>query len=138
MLRAAAGRDGVPDSVPGWPKSEHTIFTDRAGSVYIGGVDRTVACEWCFEAALACSGVSGAPGSLKMGNTPSPWRYDDAAGDALQLANSATGCDLALRLMASCLPDFGERSGYPSIPDLSINCPIDVMCQGTKPFVVTS
>ena len=28
---------GVPNSVPGWPKSEHTIFTDRAGSVYIGG-----------------------------------------------------------------------------------------------------
>src|SRR5882762_1930748 len=28
---------GVPDSVPGWPKSEHTIFTDRAGNVYIGG-----------------------------------------------------------------------------------------------------
>src|SRR5450432_2753210 len=28
---------GVPNSVPGWPKSEHTIFTDRAGNVYIGG-----------------------------------------------------------------------------------------------------
>ena len=28
---------GKPDSVPGWPKSEHTIFTDRAGNVYIGG-----------------------------------------------------------------------------------------------------
>jgi hypothetical protein len=28
---------GVPDSVPGWPKSEHTIFTDRAGNVYFGG-----------------------------------------------------------------------------------------------------
>jgi hypothetical protein len=28
---------GVPNSVPGWPRSEHTIFTDRAGAVYIGG-----------------------------------------------------------------------------------------------------
>jgi DNA-binding beta-propeller fold protein YncE len=28
---------GIPDSVPGWPGSEHTIFTDRAGNVYIGG-----------------------------------------------------------------------------------------------------
>jgi DNA-binding beta-propeller fold protein YncE len=28
---------GVPGSVPGWPKSEHTIFTDRAGNVYIAG-----------------------------------------------------------------------------------------------------
>jgi hypothetical protein len=28
---------GVPNSIPGWPKSEHTIFTDRAGNVYIGG-----------------------------------------------------------------------------------------------------
>ena len=28
---------GVPNSVPGWPRSEHTIFTDRAGNVYIGG-----------------------------------------------------------------------------------------------------
>ena len=28
---------GVPDSVPGWPRSEHTIFTDRAGNVWIGG-----------------------------------------------------------------------------------------------------
>src|SRR5882757_4625271 len=28
---------GVRDSVPGWPKSEHTIFTDRAGNVYIAG-----------------------------------------------------------------------------------------------------
>jgi hypothetical protein len=41
MLRGAAGdllhAWGVPSSVPGWPKSEHTIFTDRAGNVYIGG-----------------------------------------------------------------------------------------------------
>jgi hypothetical protein len=28
---------GVPDSVPGWPRSEHTIFTDRAGNVWIAG-----------------------------------------------------------------------------------------------------
>jgi DNA-binding beta-propeller fold protein YncE len=28
---------GVPDSVPGWPKSEHTIFVDRAKNVYIAG-----------------------------------------------------------------------------------------------------
>jgi hypothetical protein len=28
---------GVPDSVPGWPSSEHTIFLDKAGDVYIGG-----------------------------------------------------------------------------------------------------
>lgn len=28
---------GVPASVPGWPDSEHTIFVDRAGNVWIGG-----------------------------------------------------------------------------------------------------
>ena len=28
---------GKPEMVPGWPKSEHTIFTDNAGNVYIGG-----------------------------------------------------------------------------------------------------
>jgi hypothetical protein len=28
---------GVPNSVPGWPGSEHTIFTDKAGNVFIGG-----------------------------------------------------------------------------------------------------
>jgi DNA-binding beta-propeller fold protein YncE len=28
---------GKPGSVSGWPKSEHTIFTDRAGNVYIAG-----------------------------------------------------------------------------------------------------
>jgi len=28
---------GVPGSVPGWPSSEHTIFLDKAGDVYIGG-----------------------------------------------------------------------------------------------------
>lgn len=28
---------GKPGLVPGWPKSEHTIFTDRAGNVYIAG-----------------------------------------------------------------------------------------------------
>ena len=28
---------GKHDEVPGWPKSEHTIFTDRAGNVYIAG-----------------------------------------------------------------------------------------------------
>jgi DNA-binding beta-propeller fold protein YncE len=28
---------GVPNSVPGWPKSEHTIFVDRAKNVYIAG-----------------------------------------------------------------------------------------------------
>ncbi|HEX3483472.1 MAG TPA: hypothetical protein VHT51_00335 [Micropepsaceae bacterium] len=28
---------GKHGEVPGWPKSEHTIFTDRAGNVYIAG-----------------------------------------------------------------------------------------------------
>src|SRR5260370_14820992 len=28
---------GVPGSVPGWPGSEHTIFTDKEGNVRIGG-----------------------------------------------------------------------------------------------------
>ena len=28
---------GKHDEIPGWPKSEHTIFTDRAGNVYIAG-----------------------------------------------------------------------------------------------------
>src|ERR1700674_4463395 len=28
---------GVPGSVPGWPSSEHTIFLDKAGNVWIGG-----------------------------------------------------------------------------------------------------
>lgn len=28
---------GVPDSVQGWPHSEHTIFTDRTGNVWIAG-----------------------------------------------------------------------------------------------------
>jgi DNA-binding beta-propeller fold protein YncE len=28
---------GKPDMVAGWPKSEHTIFTDKAGNVYIAG-----------------------------------------------------------------------------------------------------
>ena len=28
---------GKHNEVPGWPKSEHTIFTDRAGNVYIAG-----------------------------------------------------------------------------------------------------
>ena len=28
---------GKPDSVPGWPKSEHTIFVDKQHNVYIGG-----------------------------------------------------------------------------------------------------
>src|SRR5260370_35203206 len=28
---------GVPGSVPGWPGSEHTIFTDKSGNVWIGG-----------------------------------------------------------------------------------------------------
>ena len=28
---------GKPGFVPGWPKSEHTIFTDRADNVYIAG-----------------------------------------------------------------------------------------------------
>jgi len=28
---------GKPNMVSGWPKSEHTIFTDRAGNVYIAG-----------------------------------------------------------------------------------------------------
>jgi len=28
---------GVPGSVPGWPGSEHTIFTDKEGNVWIGG-----------------------------------------------------------------------------------------------------
>lgn len=28
---------GVPNSVPGWPGSEHTIFTDKAGNVWIAG-----------------------------------------------------------------------------------------------------
>jgi DNA-binding beta-propeller fold protein YncE len=28
---------GVPNSVPGWPKSEHTIFVDKQHNVYIGG-----------------------------------------------------------------------------------------------------
>ena len=28
---------GKPDMVPGWPQSEHTIFTDKEGNVYIAG-----------------------------------------------------------------------------------------------------
>ncbi len=28
---------GKPDMVPGWPSSEHTIFTDNEGNVYIAG-----------------------------------------------------------------------------------------------------
>jgi hypothetical protein len=28
---------GVPGSVPGWPSSEHTIFLDKEGNVWIGG-----------------------------------------------------------------------------------------------------
>jgi len=28
---------GTPDMVPGWPQSEHTIFTDNEGNVYIAG-----------------------------------------------------------------------------------------------------
>ena len=28
---------GKPDMVPGWPQSEHTIFTDNEGNVYFAG-----------------------------------------------------------------------------------------------------
>jgi DNA-binding beta-propeller fold protein YncE len=28
---------GKPDMVPGWPQSEHTVFTDNEGNVYIAG-----------------------------------------------------------------------------------------------------
>ncbi len=34
--------------------------------------------------ALACSGVSGAPRPMKMGNTRSPWRYDNDAENIIE------------------------------------------------------
>jgi hypothetical protein len=42
---------------------------------------------------------------------------------------SAAACDLALRLIGGCVPDFAGWSGYPSIAVLSLNPGIDVMCQ---------
>ncbi len=68
-----------------------------------------------------------APRSMKMGTIPSPCPYDAAARHALQSAKSATACDLALRLMGGCLPDFAGWSGYPSIAALSISPGIDVI-----------
>jgi hypothetical protein len=51
----------------------------------------------------------GAPRPMKMGTTPSPWRYDVGAHQSLQSAN--------LRWLAS----------HPSIAAISINPGIDVM-----------
>jgi hypothetical protein len=45
------------------------------------------------------------------------------------ISKSATACDVALRLMGGCLPDFSGWSGYPSIAARSISRRIDVMGQ---------
>src|SRR5262249_10404734 len=39
------------------------------------------------QAVISCFGVTGAPRSMKMGTTASPWRYDAAARHALQSVN---------------------------------------------------
>jgi len=35
--RQSAALMGTPNMVPGWPKSEHTIFVDKEHNVYIAG-----------------------------------------------------------------------------------------------------
>jgi hypothetical protein len=48
---------------------------------------------YCLLSSSAlCDG--GAPRPMKMGNILSPWRYDAAAGDTLQLASTVIGIDI--------------------------------------------
>jgi hypothetical protein len=68
---------------------------------------------------------SGAPRSMKVGTTVSPWRYDAAARHALP---SASPRRLATVRYASRSLSFLCRA-YPSMPSVPINPEIDVMCQ---------
>src|SRR5262245_11812041 len=63
-------------------------------------------------AAFGDSGVfrSGAPRSMKMGTTSSPWRYDAAADQALQSANLR---GLAISHYASSAAAFPISQGDP-------------------------
>jgi hypothetical protein len=75
---------------------------------------------------------NGAPRPMKMGTTVSLRCYDAAACYAPQPAKSAKACELALRLMGGCLPDFARWSGYPSIaPARSI--PGSTWCANSLP-----
>src|SRR5260370_39385780 len=76
----------------------------------------------------ACPMCGGAPRSMKMGTTRSPWRYDAAIRHALQSANLRLPAILHYASSAAVL-DFAGWSGYPSIAVLSLNPGIDVMCQ---------
>jgi len=58
---------------------------------------------------------------MKMGTIASPWRYDTAACGAIRPDKPATDCDLALRLMGGCLPDFAGWARLPPIAALTID-----------------
>jgi uncharacterized protein YciW len=62
-------------------------FEDRTRRNFHRAQRRSMAHEWRSKVAVACSGVSGAPRSMKMGTTRSPWHYDVAARHALQSAS---------------------------------------------------
>jgi hypothetical protein len=51
-----------------------------------------------FRMILTCSGVGGAPPSMKVGNTVSPCPYDVERRHVLQSAKTAPARDFALRL----------------------------------------
>jgi hypothetical protein len=58
--------------------------------------------------------ASGAPRSMKMGTTRSPWRYDAGACCTLQSSRPATACDFTLRLMDGSLPMSRARLPFDS------------------------
>src|SRR5262249_352715 len=58
---------------------------------------------------------SGAARSMKLGTTCSPWRYDAAARNVLQLANLRQPALLHYASWAAVFPIFAGWSSYPSI-----------------------
>jgi hypothetical protein len=71
----------------------------------------------------------GAPRSMKMGTTRSPWPYDAAAYCALRSSKLRLTTIWCVVLVGGCLPDSAGGSGYPPIAALTIEPQIDVMCQ---------
>jgi hypothetical protein len=71
----------------------------------------------------------GAPRPMKMGTIASPWCYDAAACHALQSASLRPPAISRCASSAAVFPAPRDGSGYCSMPPLSLNPRIDVMCQ---------
>jgi hypothetical protein len=72
---------------------------------------------------------SGAPRSMKMGTTLSPWRDDAETHHALQSANLRRPAILRYTFIGGCLPDFAGWAGYHLIAAQSLNHESEVACQ---------